>query len=119
MVISGIPATSPLDLGTSLISSTNQLNVDELLDNYTYLTKEDDSESSPMGPPNPVFKTMGSTSDMSLPEGMTETLDRDLNQTVDSESDLKQSGKYPDSLEGTGGKNGEGSYFLNLTIGFL
>ena len=53
-----------------------------------------------------MLRTMGSTSDMSLPEGMTRTMERDeseklLSYTVDSESDMKLSGKYPDSLEGT------------------
>ena len=53
-----------------------------------------------------MLRTMGSTSDMSLPEGMTRTMERGeseklLSYTVDSESDMKLSGKYPDSLEGT------------------
>ena len=60
------------------------------------------------------FETPGSTSDMSLPEGMTQTLEREdsekvLSHTVDSESDLKMSGKYQDSLEGTGNGHGAGT----------
>ena len=51
-------------------------------------------------------RTMGSTSEMSLPAGMTQTLEREeselTSRPVDSESDMRISAKYPDSLEGTG-----------------
>ena len=54
-----------------------------------------------------MLGTMGSTSDMSLQEGLTQTLEREesekhMSYTFDSESDMKHSVKYPDSLEGTG-----------------
>ena len=68
-----------------------------------------------------LAETPGSTSDMSLPEGLTQTLEREesekLSFTVDSESDLKMSGKYPDSLEGTGNSHISGvccSMFHNI-----
>ena len=54
-------------------------------------------------------RTMGSTSEMSLPAGMTQTLEREESEimsrgvdSVDTESDMRHSAKYPDSLEGTG-----------------
>ncbi len=72
-------------------------------------------------------QTMGSTSDMSLSPGLTQTLERseeELNQSkrlmtfsVDSDTERRTSGRYPDSLEGTGGDVEASRDFQGLRLG--
>lgn len=64
-------------------------------------------KSTEFGHGNRMAYSLGTTSDMSLPPGLTGTLDRSgglgrsdrFTYTVDSDSDFR---RYPDSLEGTG-----------------